>query len=87
MVYNATMNSAMNYSAAVKWAEAQAVIIAEMRAQPRGYQAELAAKIGKTPGYVSHILTGRRPIPEEHLDVVLESLGLEYDVSLRKKNP
>lgn len=76
------MNSALAYSGSVKWAEAQAVILERMRAQPRGYQAELANRIGKTPGYVSHILTGRRPIPEEHLDAVLASLGLQYDVIL-----
>lgn len=78
------MNPALNYSAAVKWAEAQAVILERMKAQPRGYQAELAAKLGKTPGYVSHILTGRRPIPEEHLDIVLETLGLTYEVAIRE---
>ena len=76
----------MTYIGGVKWAQAQAVILDRMKAQPRGYQALLAEKIGKTPGYVSHILTGKRPIPEEHLDTILETLGLTYDVSVVETN-
>lgn len=74
----------MTYSVPVKWPEAEAVILERMReaAQTRGYQAALARKIGKTPGFVNHIVTGDKPIPVEHLDAVLESLNLSYDVVL-----
>lgn len=75
----------MTYSEPVKWDEAQKTIRAKMASQPRGYQAQLAEQLEKTPGYVNQIVVGRRPIPLEHLDVILTSLRLEYDVLLREK--
>ena len=72
----------MTYSKSMKWPEVRAAVLQQMRGQPRGYQAELAKKIGKTPGFVNHIVVGKRPIPDEHLDVILDSLGMTYDVEL-----
>ncbi|GGB68755.1 helix-turn-helix domain-containing protein [Deinococcus soli (ex Cha et al. 2016)] len=69
----------------VKWNDAQEAIRTQMAAQPRGYQAQLAEKLQKTAGYVNQIITGRRPIPIEHLDDILASLELEYDVILRPR--
>lgn len=75
----------MTYIDPVKWPEVQEAIRQKMLAQPRGYQAALARKIGKTPGFVNQIVTARIPIPVEHLDAVLDSLDMEYDVILRHK--
>ena len=72
----------MAYIDPVKWPEVQNLIVQRMKEQPRGYQAELAEKIGKTAGFVNHIVTGKRPIPDEHLDAILRSLNMTYDVNL-----
>lgn len=77
----------MTYIDPVKWQEAQHAIRQQMLAQPRGYQARLAEKLGRTPGFVHQLAKGLAPIPVEHLDVILESLGLEYDVTIRPKSP
>ena len=76
----------MNYIDFVKWPEAQETIRQKMLEQPRGYQAQMAQKIGTTPGFVNQIVTGRRNIPVELLDAILDSLGLTYDVTLREKS-
>lgn len=73
----------MSYSEPVKWTEAEQQIREKMTDQPRGYQAKLAKKLETTPGYINQIITGHRPLPLEHLDVILESLGMEYDVILQ----
>lgn len=70
----------------MKWNDAQETIRTQMAAQPRGYQTQLAEKLQKTAGYVNQIITGRRPIPMEHLDDILTSLNLEYDVILRDRS-
>jgi len=70
------------FDRAVKWPEAQEAIRQRMLAQPRGYQAQLAEKLKKTPGFVNHLVTGRRPIPIEDIEVILETLNLSYDVTL-----
>ncbi|WP_339098113.1 hypothetical protein ACINK0_18085 (plasmid) [Deinococcus sp. VB343] len=75
----------MTYIDPVKWQEAQQAIRQQMLAQPRGYQARLAEKLGRTPGFVHQLAKGLVPIPVEHLDTILESLGLEYDVTIRPK--
>ena len=75
----------LTYIGPVKWPEAEQTIKEKMLSQPRGYQAQLAKKLGKTPGYVNQLVTGHRPIPLEHLDAILESLGMEYDVLLAEK--
>lgn len=67
------------------WTAAMQDIRARMAAQPRGYQAKLAATLQKTPGFVNQIVTGHRPLPIEHLDDILASLNLEYDVILRDR--
>lgn len=72
----------MTYSTPVKWEEAQAVIQQKMRDQPRGYQARLAKKLGKTPGFVNHLVTGDKSIPMDMLEDILSSLNLSYDVVL-----
>lgn len=72
----------MTYSEPMKWAEAEAVILERMRAQPRGYAQQLATTLGCTRSFISHMLNGRRPIPLEHLDAILESLGMTYQVVL-----
>lgn len=76
----------MSYIDAVKWSEAQEAIRQRMREQPRGYQAALARTLGKTPGFVNQIVRGDVPIPVDHLDAVLDSLGMEYDVVLKGKD-
>lgn len=76
----------MAYIDPVKWPEVEQLIRTQMQAQPRGYQARLAEKIGKTPAYTNQIIAARRPIPLEHLDAILESLGLEYDVVVKAKS-
>ncbi len=70
----------MTYTDAVKWAELEAAIRARMKSAPRGYQKKLAEKLNVTPGYVNHIATGHRPVPVEHIDVILETLELELDL-------
>lgn len=70
----------------MKWNDAQDDIRTRMATQPRGYQAQLAEKLQKTPGYVNQIITGRRPIPLEHLDEILASLNMEYDIILRDRD-
>lgn len=69
----------------MKWAEVQEVIRLQMLEQPRGYQAQIAAKLGKTPGFINQITTGRRPIPLDSLETILDSLNLTYDVVLLRK--
>lgn len=74
----------MTYSDTVKWPEVEALIRARMRAQPRGYQQDLAILLGVSVGFVSNIVTGRKPIPVERLDTILTSLNLEYDVVIKE---
>lgn len=74
----------MTYIDPVKWPEVQQAIRQRMSSQPRGYQAALARKLGKTPGFVNQMVRGDVPIPVEHLDAVLESIEMEYDVTLRE---
>jgi len=69
----------------VKWPEVQEVIRLQMLEQPRGYQAQIAAKLGKTRGFINQIATGRRPIPLDSLEMILDSLNLTYDVVLSKR--
>ncbi|WP_295822400.1 hypothetical protein [uncultured Deinococcus sp.] len=68
----------------MKWAEAQEEVVRRMAEQPRGYQARIAKTLGTTPGFINQIVTRRRQVPLEHLDVILESLSLDYDVILRE---
>lgn len=75
----------MTYVEPVNWEEAGEVIRARMEAQPRGYSAQLARTLGKTPGYVYQIMKGRRPLPQEHLPAILESIGMSYEVVLRDR--
>ena len=72
----------MNYIELVKWPEAQEKIRQAMLTQPRGYQSELAERLGKSRAFVSQIVTGTRPIPVDLLDEILSSLHLTYDVAL-----
>lgn len=72
----------MNYIDLVKWPEAQEKIRQAMLRQPRGYQSELAERLGKSRAFVSQIATGVRPIPVDLLDEILSSLNLAYDVAL-----
>ncbi len=72
------------FNSGMKWPEVQNTIREKMLAQPRGYQAQLAKSLGKTPGFVNQIAGGRIPVPMEHLDAILASLGLSYDVVLRE---
>lgn len=53
-----------------------------MREQPRGYQTLLAEKLGVSRAFINQVVTGVRPLPLEHLDVILGSLNLVYDVAL-----
>ena len=72
----------MIYSDPVKWPEAQETIRQRMREQPRGYQTLLAEKLGLSRAFVNQVVTGVRPLPLEHLDGILASLNLTYDVAL-----
>ena len=72
----------MNYSDLVKWPEAQERIRQTMLAQPRGYQTDLAERLGKSRAFVNQVVTGARPIPVDLLDEILSSLNLSYDVVL-----
>lgn len=74
----------MTYSGRVKWEEVQGVIRLKMAQQPRGYQARLAKELGITPGYISHFVTGHKPIPPELLGPILESLDLTYEITLHE---
>lgn len=75
----------MTYIDSVKWPEAHEAIRQRMLAQPRGYQARVAEKLGKTPGFIHQIINGKRPIPMDSLDVILDSLGMTYEVTVTDK--
>jgi transcriptional regulator with XRE-family HTH domain len=57
----------------------------QIRQRPRGFQAELAGKLGVTRQYVSHVASGRSPISRDHYQAILDALGLEVVIRPKQK--
>jgi len=51
-----------------------------IKQQPRGFQADLASKLGVTRQYISHVVSSRSPISREHYQTILDMLGLQLDL-------
>ncbi|GGS39398.1 hypothetical protein GCM10008961_33490 [Deinococcus knuensis] len=72
------------YDDPVTWDELEAEIRARAKAAPRGFAASLAERLDTDKSAVSQFLSGRRPIPREHIHLILDALGLE--LVLKSKN-
>ena len=56
--------------------EIQDILRTRINAKPRGFQKSLVTKFNKQQGEVTQWFTGRRPIPNEILDEVAQTVGL-----------
>jgi len=61
----------------MSWEEIQKEVVRRLNVQPRGFQDQLAHKLGRSQAQLTHWYTGRRRIPPECLDVVAREVGLE----------
>ncbi|WP_034335175.1 helix-turn-helix domain-containing protein [Deinococcus misasensis] len=64
--------------------ELEAFILTKAKQAPHGFQSQLAARLGVTRSYISHFLTGKSPVPYQHLFEILDALG--YKLVLQPKN-
>lgn len=51
-----------------------------MRAQPHGYQAQLAKELGVERSYISRFVKGEHELAPKYHQAVLDSLKLEIDL-------
>lgn len=70
----------MCYDAAMTVEELLTELPERMRAQPRGYQAALAERLGVSKQFVNQLVAGRSAIGLDHLQPILDSLGLKLAV-------
>lgn len=65
---------------AMNWEELQEHLRQQLRDQPRGFQTQLAKKLGVAQPSVAAYMTGKKDIPSSHITPILEELGLELTV-------
>lgn len=70
---------ALRYATPMTYSEFQDALRTAIRAQ-RGAQAEIARRLGISTPSVAAYVTGGNRIPAEHLDVILDVLGLALDL-------
>lgn len=68
------------------WQELETLIRDRAKAQPRGWQTQLAERLGVSQPTVAQFLTGRRGVPPAHLDIILDALDLELDVRSKQRS-
>lgn len=71
---------------AMNWEELQSDLRQRMRDQPRGFQTQLAQKLGVAQPSVAAYMTGRKEIPTAHLTTILDVLGLQVELTPKPRN-
>lgn len=62
------------------WEELESYIRQQIQAQPRGFQAALAERLGISTPSVAQFVAGARGIPAGRVPTILDALGMELAV-------
>lgn len=68
---------------AVDWDQLEQQLREKIREQPRGFQTELAERLGVNTASVAGYTSKGKGIPVKHLGVILDMLGLELELKKR----
>ncbi len=67
----------------MNWEEFEDYLRQAIKAQPRGFQTQLAEKLGVKPPSIAGYTTRGKSIPPGHISTILQLLNLEIKVQVK----